>query len=169
MQSIERIGELIQDSNVPEWWASRPIPIPFFSGKPLRFIITDDPVESADQPDVENAVANFLALSQTDRLAASEPVYMNYRDFIEAVDVEELPVAEPTQIWAFVTPTEIYVSRRHRRDCDVYIQVACACAWEEEHGLQLIFRRGEKLIRVSGQDGHLTEADAYDLAEEEAG
>jgi hypothetical protein len=167
MRSIPIIGVLAQHSDVPEWWTSRPIPIPFFSDKPLRFIITDDPVDSVYQPDVESAVANFLSLGETDRIIASEPVYQNYRDFLEAVEVEELPVGDPIQIWHFVTPTEIYVSRRHRRDCNVYIQVACECAWEDEHGLQLVFRRGKKLIRVSNQDGHLTEADAYNLPEEE--
>ena len=49
----------------------------------------------------------------------------------------------------------------------VYVQVACECAWESEHGLQLVFRQGATLSRVSDQDGHLTHADAYDLPEDQ--
>lgn len=46
-------------------------------------------------------------------------------------------------------------------------QAFCECDWEEEHGLQLVFRQGKKLTRISDQDGHLTEADAYDKPDEE--
>lgn len=47
----------------------------------------------------------------------------------------------------------------------LYVQVACACEWE--HGLQLAFRQGKKLTIISDQDGHLTEADAYDIPDED--
>ena len=35
------------------------------------------------------------------------------------------------------------------------------CTWDQEHGLQIIYRRGAELSRVSQQDGHLTTSDAY--------
>jgi hypothetical protein len=66
-----------------------------------------------------------------------------------------------------VHPSEIYVTRRPKNDQDIYIQIACECDWEEEHGLQLVFRQGKKLTRVSSQDGHITEADAYGRPDEE--
>lgn len=40
--------------------------------------------------------------------------------------------------------------------------MVCNCDWEYEHGLQFVFRQGRVLTRVSAEDGHLTEADAYD-------
>jgi len=70
-------------------------------------------------------------------------------------------------IWNFVYPSEIYVSRRQHNDKDIYIILACECEWEREHGLQLALRQGKKLTRVSDQDGHLTEADAYDKSDSE--
>jgi hypothetical protein len=33
--------------------------------------------------------------------------------------------------------------------------------------LQLVFRQGRQLTRVSGQDGHLTHADAYNVPDSE--
>ena len=45
--------------------------------------------------------------------------------------------------------------------------MACECEWEQEHGLQLVFRQGKKLTRVSDQDGHLTKADAYGIPDNE--
>lgn len=48
----------------------------------------------------------------------------------------------------------------------MYVAVDCRCDWEEEHGLQLVFRQGRMLTRVSDQDGHLTEAHAYGRVDE---
>jgi hypothetical protein len=71
-------------------------------------------------------------------------------------------IKDKNEIWNFVYPSDIFVSRRHRRDKDIYITLACECEWNKEHGLQFVFRQGKKLTRISNQDGHLTEADAYD-------
>lgn len=95
---------------------------------------------------------------------------------MEAVDATDYPfeedvplraITDPSQVWNFVTPSRIYLSRRHRRDKDVYLHLTGGCTWEEEHGLQLVFRQGKKLTRVSPQDGHVTEADAYDIPDED--
>ena len=59
------------------------------------------------------------------------------------------------------------MSRRAYQEQDIYVQVACECDWEQEHGLQLVFRQGKKLTRISDNDGHLTEADAYGKPDEE--
>jgi hypothetical protein len=93
-------------------------------------------------------------------------------DFLDAVEYDEADeplrqINNKNEIWEFIQPTEIYISRRHRRDNDIYLQVSCECDWEQEHGLQLVFRQGKKLTRISDQDGHLTEADAYDKPDEE--
>ncbi len=91
---------------------------------------------------------------------------------LEAIGYDEADqslkdITDPNEIWNFVHPSKIYVSRRHRRDKDIYIHITCRCDWEEEHGLQLVFRQGKKITRVSDIDGHLTESDAYDKADED--
>ncbi len=171
MRSIPAIGELTQDGSIPEWWESRPVPVPFFSGAPLRFVVDHEPDDPSAPypPDVEDAVVNFLALDEADRTAASGEVFENYREVVESVDgdFEGVPVGGPTEVWGLVRPQEVFVSRRDEGERNVYyVQVLCECAWEEEHGLQLIFRSGHKLVRVSSQDGHLTDADAYGLPED---
>lgn len=100
---------------------------------------------------------------------ATAHVYKNFTDIAEIVDTEELDVqiARPEDVWLHVQPTIVYVSRRHRRDKKVYVQVSAECAWEPEHGLQIVYREGKDLCRVSGEDGHLTHTDAYALPEEE--
>ncbi len=64
-------------------------------------------------------------------------------------------------------PTEVFVSRRSERDRAIYVQITADCDWEPEHGLQIVYRRGSELSRVSDLDGHLTHSDADDLAEEQ--
>nr|WP_206680680.1 hypothetical protein [Hymenobacter polaris] len=76
-------------------------------------------------------------------------------DFIEE-DQPLRDIKDENEIWKFVWPTDIYVSRRPYNEPDIYVQVTCECDWEQEHGLQLVFKQGKKITRVSEQDGHLT-------------
>jgi hypothetical protein len=168
MPTLPELGELVRDADVPDWWVSQPVPVPFFSGRPLRFVIESDDDSGTIEPDFVAAVAAFRALGDAQRVAISGAVHSNYREMLDAVeDLEPLDIASAADIWRFVVPTEVRVSRRDRRDRDVYVSVDCECDWEEEHGLQLVFRRGNQLVRVSEQDGHLTHADAFDLPDEE--
>lgn len=167
MVEVQALGTLKQDPDIPEWWVSSPIPVPFFGGERLQFVITTELQGNDFSPDVETAISNFLSLDEQYKFSVSEAVYRNYCEYLEAVEEFELPISKPTEIWDYVTPTQIYVSRRSGRDKNIYIKAACECEWEIEHGLQLVFRNGTKLTRVSEQDGHLTHTDAYDLPEEE--
>ncbi|EJL72480.1 DUF6985 domain-containing protein [Chryseobacterium populi] len=168
------IGSLKQDESFSDWWKSAEIEIPLMNKEKLAITFMDfEPehdttfVEEADQ-----ALENFLRLTIDDRNSISEFAYKNCMDFLEAVgyDEDDEPLWEiqnHDKIWNFVQPTEIYISRRHRRDKDIYVQIVCECDWEQEHGLQLVFRQGKQLTRISSQDGHITEADAYDKPDSE--
>jgi hypothetical protein len=160
MRSIPVIGALTQDRQFPELWISQPVPVPFFLGTPLRFVIISDKWDSADQPGFANAVGNFLSLGESDRGAASSRVFKNYRDFFDIVEEVAVQIDDPAKVWNYVQPTEIFVQGGDDGDSAIYVQVACECGWEIEHGLQLVFRQGNELIRVSEQDGHLTDADS---------
>ena len=163
------IGQLKQVERFPDRWKSTGIEIPFFDNEKLTIIFLNfEPkhdntfVEEADQ-----ALSNFLKLTSADRNAISGLVYENCINFLDAIGFDEAGdplrlVNEQDEIWKFVYPTEIFVTRRHRGDNDIYVQIACECDWEQEHGIQLVYRQGKQLRRISEQDGHLTEADAYD-------
>jgi len=45
------------------------------------------------------------------------------------------------------------------------VKICAECTWEPEHGLQIVYREGSVLSRVSDQDRHLTHADAHGLPE----
>ncbi len=165
MRKLASLGELSQDTRIPEWWVSKPVAVPFFNGQRLPFTITVDATDDVYSADVIDAVRSFLALGSGDRELAAPLVFKNFTDFADAVSDLDVEIDDAAKVWEHVKVTQIYVDRRHRRDQDVYVKVACECGWEVEHGLQLIFRRGSQLIRVSEQDGHLTHADADDLPE----
>ena len=144
---------------------SEPVAVSFFAGTVLTFIVEDE--AEVDAPDVCAAVDRVLSLGEAERLAISEAVFENYRAFLDASDLEPLEIATPTAVWRYVKPTAVHIRRRRRRDREVYVTFMCECAWEVEHGLQLVFRGGDRLARVSDQDGHLTHADAYDIPDEQ--
>jgi hypothetical protein len=163
------IGQLKQVERFPDRWKSKGIEIPFFDNEKLTIIFLNfEPehdntfVEEADQ-----ALSNFLKLTSADRNSISGLAYRNCMNFLDAIGFDEAGdplrlINKQDEIWKFIYPTEIFVIRRHRGDNDIYVQIDCECDWEQEHGLQLVYRQGKQLTRISEQDGHLTEADAYD-------
>lgn len=168
------IGQLKQDNNFPDWWKSEQIEIPFLGNEKLTITFMDFEPEydKTFLDEADQALANFLKLNLTDRNLISDLAYKNCMDFLEVVEVDEVDdtlrhIKDQNEIWNFIQPTEIYVTRRPYKEQDIYVQLVCECDWEQEHGLQLVFRQGKKLTRISGQDGHLTEADAYDKPDKE--
>ncbi|MEC5158057.1 hypothetical protein RCH13_001974 [Chryseobacterium sp. MP_3.2] len=124
-------------------------------------------IDEADQ-----ALINFLKLKTEDRNSISELAYKNCIDYLDAVENGEADepfrhIMDKNEIWNFIHPTEIHVTSRPYKEQDIYVMLACECDWEEEHGLQFVFRQGRKLTRISDQDGHLTESDASDKPDEE--
>jgi hypothetical protein len=168
------IGQLTQDETFPDWWKSGEVPIPFLDDKKLPIIFMDfDPeADKTFLSEADQALTCFFALGKSDRKSISHLVYKNCKDVLEAIGFDEADQAmwdieNENEVWKFVHPSEMYVTRRPYAEQDIYIQLACECDWEQEHGLLLVFRQGKKLTRVSSQDGHLTEADAYDKPDEE--
>jgi Domain of unknown function (DUF6985) len=165
--NIALLGTLKPHPKIRSWLVSEPVSVPYFDGQLLTFTL--DGLTEADTKDAESAVAAFLGLRSDARLAASRYVFQNYRRMVEVVGEDEIDcrIGSPDDVWGHVQPTEIFISRRDRRDMLIYIQITAECDWEREHGLQIVYRRGSELSRVSDQDGHLTHTDAYDLSEDQ--
>ncbi len=164
---IPTLGRLKPHREVPEWLVSALVDIPLLNGLKLSFTLDD--LSDANEVEVTRAIQSFLRLTSADRLQVGSYLYENYRHVAGMIGEADLAckIGTEHEVWDHVHPTELFVSRRHRRDCAIYVQVAAECAWDPEHGIQIVYRHGKELSRVSGQDGHLTHADAYDLPEEE--
>jgi hypothetical protein len=167
LMNIPILGPLIPDPSVPEWLVAQPREIPLLGGRKLPIILNS--LEEADEQEAESAITSFLKLGPADRLGISLYVFAHYKKISELVSNEDLgcQIESPEEVWQHVHPSEVFVKRRARRDCAIYISVAAECDWEREHGLQIVFKGGNQLVRVSDQDGHLTHADAYDVPEEQ--
>lgn len=144
------IGQLKQHNKFTDWWTSQNIAVPFFDNK--KFIITFmDFVPENDKAfivEADQALANFLKLNAEYEEAISELAYKHCMDFLDYVGFDEADeslkqIKDANEIWNYIYPTNIYVKRRPRRDKDIYIAIGCNCEWEQEHGFQLIFRKGE--------------------------
>jgi len=165
--NIPAIGNLTPHPQIQKWLRSEPIEVPFFKNQKLQFVLAD--FKDSDEEEINSAVVAFLRLGETDREKAAVHVYRNYEDMKGAVSEEDLgcTINSPNEVWGFVHPKDIYVTRRRYKNKEMYVQLTAECDWELEHGLQIIFRKGSVLSRVSAQDGHLTYSDAYAVPEEQ--
>ncbi|MEZ4885933.1 MAG: hypothetical protein R3E32_14460 [Chitinophagales bacterium] len=148
MKEIESkvIGRLIQNEEFDDWWESKPMQIPFLENKELKITFMDFVPEDDKEFMVEadNALENFLSKKQEERLELSELVHKNCMEFLNTIGYDEMdkPLWEmknKNEIWKYVYPQGIYITRRNRRDEDIYLNITCECEWEQEHGLQLVF------------------------------
>lgn len=145
---------------VDDEYASAPVEIPLLGGKRLELMFKGV-FEDEKQEDFSDAVTHFLALPESALLEATDSLYESYQfmagEFEDEEWEEELGIKKPEDVWDHVEFSTIVFSRRVHGDREVYVQVMGNCDWEDEHGLQLVFRRGHTLSRVSEIDGHLVE------------
>lgn len=156
--SIAGIGSVRADQVIPEWLESEsPVAVPLLEGEELPFVIGIDDLDETLLPAVEESIASFLSLGTPHRLQVAEGFLRNYRDAVAKGASDDLVIEDAAGTWAHVRALRVNVLQGAVGDDAVYVQVAFDCDWEEEHGLQAVFRDGKELVRVSQEDGHMTE------------
>ena len=166
--TVKNLGEMIGDEKNPDLWLSKPVGVNLFDGLELVFCFLNRTGKSDENKEgFEIAAYNFLSLDSSVKDSVSKLVYENYKKMLDNSDIVPLDIVKEADAWKYVHPRNVIVSRRNNNDKDVYVQVICFCDWETEHDLQLVFREGRKLTRVSAADGHLTDADAYGIPDEQ--
>ncbi|MES2072966.1 MAG: hypothetical protein V4488_21615 [Pseudomonadota bacterium] len=164
---IAQLGKLSRDAELDDWLISAPVAVPYLGGAELEFVLEGMEGDARPQEFAE-AVASFLAKVQAEQALAAPHILEAYRSAVTemAPDKPACVIASASEAWQHVQPEEVRVCRRQQGDRKVYVQVVADCDWDHEHGLQLVFRAGRELSRVSIFDDHLTYADAYGLPEE---
>ena len=169
-----QIGLLLQNDQIDDFWDSEPVKIPLFDNIELEvtfvgFTPENDPgfIQEADE-----ALKNLLSLKSDLKFRYSDLVYQYCRDCISFVGQDASnkhlwEINDSNEVWQYVDARGVIVSRRNRRDKDIYVSIVCGCEWEPEHGLQIVLRQGKQVTRISDQDGHLTSSDAYDTPDAE--
>ncbi len=147
-----------------EDWFSTTVDVPMLQ-KPMPVTVMDfnpqDPAQSAHLDLFDATIAAFLKFDGGERAVSGRKILENCHSFIDAVGEEDWNRAmaacrDPLEIWSYVHPKHVYI-QYHEATASAYLTLACDCDWEEEHGLQLVYRDGAILTRVSEQDGHPTE------------
>lgn len=170
MKSINSniIGKLEQDEEFDEWWYGGNLKVPILRNEELPVIFTGLIPEKdlSFITEADCALENLTEIKDYETI--TNLVYKNCIDFVNGIEEEYrdefqefLEIKNKNEIWDYISFSEIHVERRLWSDKNIYVSVKCNCEWEEEHGLQIVFRQGKMITRVSGIDGHITEADAY--------
>jgi hypothetical protein len=142
----------------------KPAPIAVLGGK-LCTICLEGYSRDKKKDEFEAAIANFLSLDPSALKEAEGYVFQYYKDCEadwKSCDDEFTPIKSPSDVWQHVQfGSQPTVSRRRNGDMGVYISIECSCDWEEEHGMQIVLKNGNKVVKVGPYDGHLTNADAF--------
>ena len=175
--SSKVVGQLVQ-AKYTDLWESKKIPIPFFDNQEfaVTFNLAQEDNINIFMDEADLALTCFLKLNTEDRDSISDRVYKNCMDFLDGVVFEESDellrqIRDKNDIWNYIYPGGVIIERRHCNDRDIYVSVGCRCSWDQEygHGLHFVFRQGKKITRISDFDSgmHLTDADAFDIPDEE--
>jgi hypothetical protein len=144
-------GHLTQNEYCEELYESQPLEIQYFNNIKVKigFIDAEDEIylKSADK-----ILNDFLQLDLNNKINDTQKVYDYYLEILKYGYTSPLKIDTPQDIWNFVNPNEIII--HWDESGDYYLCVDCDCEWEQEHGLQLVFKNGITLTRASGNDGH---------------
>ena len=138
--------------------------VPYFGGSTVR-------VEPCNlEPDVAlPSLRNFLGLGDAQRSKDAPHLLAYCASMVDEVGdciLEDLGGRLPTenQVWEFVRPGHIYFDcleeGEYATTRTVFLQLEGEVAWEPEHGLQMSWAEGSRLVKVGPFDGHPTNGHA---------
>ena len=161
---IPGLGEVHMESEFG-WYRSEPMPLKLLNGRECSIYVAGYDRDN-NQQDYHEAIANLLANSFDSLRKAESFIFKYYQDvnsYWSPEDPEFIEIAAPEHVWKHVQlGHEPMVSRRGYGDKGIYVSFECGCDWEPEHGLQIVLKNGQNVVKVGPYDGHLTNSDAFD-------
>jgi hypothetical protein len=160
------LGSLTKHPAIDEWLQSDWVTLDSLGGHRFRFIFDASALVEGDDA-IASALENTLRPGLNLLAHAESHVFRYFQDSmrLRAEEAPDLAVASAPEVWRHVDFGESIHVQRKRGDrfvpAGVYLSVECGCAWEVEHGLQLVFRDGVEVVKVGPYDGHLTNAHAF--------
>jgi len=162
---IPGLGPVLEDNQVEGSYRFGPVAVPVLDGTLCSFII-DGFDGDKRQEDFVDAIRSFLTIDRSVLTDALPSLFAYYRDVVDEAAAQgwdiDVRIESPHDILDHVElGDEPVVSRDPHGDRHVYVSLGCECAWEPEHGLQIVFRDGRTVTKVGPYDGHLTNAAAF--------
>lgn len=102
------------------------------------------------QPDQQLALAGFLNIPASEQLGITMKLFADYQEIYDEIG-EGPEITEPERVWEFVKWTTILVPLQGPTGSR-FVFVQGEPMWEEEHGVELLFR-DEQLIRLDRASG----------------
>ncbi|MEZ6033176.1 MAG: hypothetical protein R3C17_08800 [Planctomycetaceae bacterium] len=162
--NIPGIGPVTKDDDL-DWYYSEQIAVPVLGRCACRFVVAAYGGDLKKE-DFHIAIRNFLAADESVLREAEPYIYQYYESCKQYFDSEDNGCADiktTHDVWKHVRlGNEPVVKRRAYGDKCIYISLECKCDWENQHGLQLVFKNGLKVNKVGAYNGHVTNSDAYD-------
>jgi len=163
MIEIPYIGELEKDQ-FDDWLRSKPTTVKALGEGTFEFFL-DGYLEDEAKEEFHLTIGNILSIGQSVLEDAQEPIYRYYKNITDQLAPEDdwfVVIDEPEDVWDHVQfGNALVLTRRAWGDELVHVSLNCSCAWEKEHGLQIVFKQGLYVNKVGPYDGHLTYSDAY--------
>lgn len=166
MKNMETSFGLVKLEEKNEKWATEPVNIKFLDCEKCRFVFDDAYITDSNKEDYHLAISNFYNLTKSVLLAVSKYAFQYYQDITSQLNPESswykdsyVYIANENDVWNYVQFCEILTITRNKEDNTVYICLGASCDWEPEHGLQLVFKKGEFVNRLSQIDFILTNSD----------
>jgi len=164
---IAPLGQLTKDEE-NDWLISAPVTVAALDKVACEFLLEGYETDPHPQ-DFSNAIANFIALDPAALRAAQEAIFHYYLDCAKLAKSERqdcVEIAAPEDVWQHIQfGCEALVCRRTSGDQAVYVLFESDCDWNEEEGLQLVFKHGNQVTKVGPFDDFLSNADVYGLPE----
>jgi hypothetical protein len=134
------------------WEFERELP---FLRTTLGFRI-DPEQKGSDVSDKQRQVfLSILRMPAETRTRMEAPMFANYRHIRDIAEDDTMPaIATAADIWPHVDPRLVWIPR-HGTSKHSYFFVELECAWEPEHGLEVLFKDGD-IDHASQQDGLAT-------------
>jgi hypothetical protein len=150
---LPETGALVLDLDDLHYSELRALPGLGVSG---RFVIGGHLLDG-DLTALRETIRAFLTLDRSALDAVTGYIYDYYLDVLhwqnasgEDWDLPEIPAHEA--VWDHLTiGNEFWVEHTSG---NWYVSIESECAWEPEHGLQIVFRDGHAVSKVGPYDGH---------------
>lgn len=131
------------------WEFDRQVP---FLGRTVHFMIDPEQKDGEVTDKQRQVYLSILKVPESTRRLMAPAMYQNYRRIRDSVDDDTMPsIANATFVWRHVSPSQVFIPR-HSTSRHEYFFVAFECAWEPEHGLEVLFKNGA-IEHVSQQNG----------------
>lgn len=124
-------------------------------GSLTDFIIQGPPEEI---PANQRQVVEFAcSLPDETRSKLEQFLFEKYQaDIFGSIEPEECtpPIEDSDEIWDLISEPAIHTPPDHRIEPDCYFEVTFECAWDDEHGIAVLFNDRGEPVALGGQGSH---------------